>query len=232
LASGWAILLARAGRISLLSSIVGDFSGMPPVMKRLALVQFFSWSALFIMWIYTTPIVAQIGFGTSDPASPAYQEAGNYVGRLFSIYNGVAAVAAMVLLPFLARRVGQVRTHAVCLLVGAVGFASYLFITSPVWLQLSEIAIGICWASILAMPYAILASSLPQAKLGVSMGLFNVFVVLPQLLVATVMHTIMDAFFPKEPVWTMGFGAATLALAAVAMLTLQLPKSEAALPNT
>ncbi|WP_246027229.1 MFS transporter [Novosphingobium umbonatum] len=226
MAYGWAILLARRGKSSLLSSIVGDFSGMPPIMKRLALVQFFSWSALFIMWIYTTPIVAQIGFGTSDPASPAYQEAGNYVGRLFSIYNGVAAVAAMLVLPALSRRFGKVRTHAIGLLAGAAGFGSYLFIQTPAWLQVSEVAIGLCWASILAMPYAILASSLPQSKLGVSMGLFNVFVVLPQLLVATVMHTIMDAFFPSEPVWTMAFAAATLALAAITMLTLRLEEGQ------
>jgi maltose/moltooligosaccharide transporter len=92
--------------------VVGDFAGMPPLMKRLALVQFFSWSALFIMWIYTTPIVAQYGFGTTDPASPAYQQAANYVGRLFSIYNGAAAPAALLVLPWCAARIGKARTHA------------------------------------------------------------------------------------------------------------------------
>jgi maltose/moltooligosaccharide transporter len=213
-----AIRMAKAGRpASMLTGIVGDFSGMPDIMKKLALVQFFSWSALFIMWINTTAIVAQRFFGAADPASPAFQQGGNWVGVLFAVYNGVAAVAALTLLPFLANRVGRVRTHMIGLTCGALGYASFFFITDHHWLIASEIGIGIAWASILAMPYAILASSLPQAKLGIYMGLFNVFVVVPQLLVATVMGSIMKAWFPGEPIWTMAFAAATLLLAAAAM---------------
>ncbi len=214
-----AVLLARKGRsANMLGRIVGDFSGMPPIMKRLAVVQFFSWSALFIMWINTTPVVAQNMFGTTDPGSPAYQEAANWVGILFAVYNGVAAVAALTLLPALAARFGKQRTHILGLLAGAAGFASFLVIRDPDWLVLSEIGIGIAWASILAMPYAILASSLPQHKLGIYMGLFNVFVVLPQLLVATVMGSVMNAFFPGEPIWTMLAAAVVMACAGIAML--------------
>ncbi|KMS59693.1 MFS transporter [Novosphingobium barchaimii LL02] len=214
-----AIRLARAGRsASMLAGIVGDFAGMPPLMKRLAFVQFFSWSALFIMWINTTPVVAQYHFGSADPASAAYQEAGNWVGVLFSVYNGVAAVAALALLPLLSARLGKAKTHALCLVAGAAGFAGFLLLRDPQALLACEIGIGIAWASILAMPYAILASSLPQAKLGIYMGLFNVFVVLPQLLVATVMGSIMKAFFPGEPIWTMAFAAGTLLVAALASL--------------
>ncbi len=179
-----AIRLARAGRsANMLTHIVGDFSGMPDIMKRLALVQFFSWSALFIMWIHTTPVVAQNFFGSADPASAAYQDGGNWVGVLFSVYNGVAAVAALTVLPALSRRIGKARTHIACLLAG----------------------------------------SLPQGKLGIYMGLFNVFVVVPQLLVATVMGSIMKAFFPTEPIWTMAFAAGTLVLAAAAMLRVKVP---------
>ncbi|WP_088311152.1 MFS transporter [Novosphingobium sp. B 225] len=222
LATMAAILLARAGRAqSMLASIVGDFSGMPPIMRRLAVVQFFSWSALFIMWINTTPVVAQSFFGSGDPASAAYQQGANWVGVLFSVYNGVAAVAALTLLPWLSRRIGQVRTHALCLLAGALGYASFFVLRDPQHLLLSEVLVGIAWASILAMPYAILASSLPQAKLGIYMGLFNVFVVVPQLLVATVMGSIMQAWFPGEPIWTMAFAAGTLVLAAVATLRVE-----------
>lgn len=214
-----AIRLARAGKSSsMLASIVGDFSGMPEIMKRLALVQFFSWSALFIMWINTTPIVAKDFFGATDPASPAFQEGGNWVGVLFAVYNGVAAIAALALLPLLATRIGKVRTHIVCLLAGAAGYASFFLISDPQHLLLSEVGVGIAWASILAMPYAILASSLPQSKLGIYMGLFNVFVVIPQLLVATVMGSIMKAFFPGDPIWTMAFAAGSLVIAALAML--------------
>ncbi|MEG3144307.1 MFS transporter [Sphingomonas sp. RT2P30] len=208
----------RGGKASILGHIVGDFSGMPTLMKRLALVQFFSWSALFIMWINTTPVVAQYAYGTTDAASATYQAAGNHVDELFAIYNGVAAIAALTLLPWLSARIGKGRTHIVGLLCGAAGFASFFMIRDPALLRFSEIGIGIAWASILAMPYAILASSLPQRKLGIYMGLFNVFVVVPQLLVATVMGSIMKAWFPHEPIWTMAFAAAVMVLAALAMM--------------
>lgn len=214
-----AVLLARrGGGANMLSHIVGDFAGMPPLMKKLAVAQFFSWSALFIMWINTTPVVAQYFYGAADAADSRYQEGANWVGVLFTVYNGIAAVAALTLLPLLASRIGKARTHIVGLLCGAAGFASFFAIRDPHWLILSEIGIGIAWASILAMPYAILASSLPQAKLGIYMGLFNVFVVVPQLLVATVMGSIMKRFFPDEPIWTMAFAAVTLLIAAAAML--------------
>jgi len=224
LATALGIALARRGAASnMLANIVGDFAGMPSVMKRLALVQFFSWSALFIMWINTTPVVAQNFYASPDPASAGYQEAGNWVGVLFAIYNGVAAIAALALLPWLARAVGKARTHMICLLAGAAGFASFLVIRDPQLLVLSEIGIGIAWASILAMPYAILASSLPQRKLGIYMGLFNIFIVVPQLLVATVMGSIMKAFFPGQPIWTMLAAALVMALAAIAMLRVRPP---------
>ena len=214
-----AIALARRGRgANMLSHIVGDFAGMPDLMKRLAVAQFFSWSALFIMWINTTPVVARYFYGAADAADSRFQEGANWVGVLFTVYNGVAAIAALTLLPLLASRIGKARTHVVGLLCGVAGFAGFFVIRDPQWLIVSEIGIGIAWASILAMPYAILASSLPQAKLGIYMGLFNVFVVVPQLLVATVMGSIMKRFFPDEPIWTMAFAAVTLLVAAAAML--------------
>ncbi len=219
LASIVAIARARGGRSAgMLGHIVGDFGGMPVLMKRLAVAQFFSWSALFIMWINTTPVVAGAFYHAPDAQSPLYQRAANWVDVLFATYNGIAAVAALTLLPLLARQIGQARTHIVGLLCGAAGFAGFFVIRDPHWLLASEIGIGIAWASILAMPYAILASSLPQRKLGIYMGLFNVFVVVPQLLVATVMGSITKHFFPTEPIWTLAFAAGALLLAAVAML--------------
>ncbi|QWC56500.1 MFS transporter [Erythrobacter sp. 3-20A1M] len=230
--SALAISLAKQGRTNgMLTQIVGDFSGMPDVMKRLALVQFFSWSALFIMWINTTPVVTQYVFGSTDTASAAYNEGANWVNVLFTVYNGVAAVAALALLPLLSRRFGQVMTHSISLTLGAVGFLMFVFVRNAEALLVAEIGIGIAWASILAMPYAILASNLPQAKLGIYMGLFNIFIVVPQLIVATVMGSIMKAFFPAEPVWTMLFAAASWIVAALAMLRVaaavpQMPKRE------
>ncbi len=222
--SAIAISMAKNGNTSgMLTSIVGDFSGMPDIMKKLALVQFFTWSALFIMWIHTTPVVTQYVYGSTNTASAAYNEGANWVGWLFATYNGVAAVAALTLLPLLARHIGKAKTHVFGLLCGAAGFASFFVIRDPMLLLVSEVLIGIAWASILAMPYAILASSLPQSKLGIYMGLFNVFIVVPQLLVATVMGTIMKTFFPTQPIWTMAFAAGTLVIAALAMLRVQIP---------
>jgi maltose/moltooligosaccharide transporter len=221
-AYGFASIIAiaqarRGGTTNMLGHIVGDFSGMPPFMKRLAVVQFFSWSALFIMWINTTPIVAGAFFGAHDAASPLYQRGANWVDVLFATYNGAAAIAALTLLPFSSRRIGLARTHIIGLLCGAAGYASFFVVTDPMLLLISEIGVGIAWASILAMPYAILASNLPQRKLGIYMGLFNVFVVIPQLLVATVMGSITKHFFPTEPIWTMAFAAGSLLFAALAM---------------
>jgi len=219
LATALAIAIARrGGQSNMLANIVGDFAGMPPVMKRLAVVQFFTWVALYTMWVFTTPVVAQNFYASPDPASAGYQAAGNWVGILFAVYNGVAALAALALLPMLAKAVGKARTHMICLLCGAAGYLSFLFIRDPKMLIVSEVGIGVAWASILAMPYAILASSLPQRKLGIYMGLFNIFIVVPQLLVATVMGSIMKAFFPGQPIWTMLAAAMVMAIAALAML--------------
>jgi maltose/moltooligosaccharide transporter len=218
-ASAIAIAMAKAGRgASLLGHIVGDFAGMPPVMKRLSLAQFFTWSALFIMWFNTTPVVAQYAFGATDTSSALFNQAGNWVGVLFSVQNGVAAIAALAVLPWLARTVGKARAHMLCLFAGSLGFLGFLVIRDPVQLIGCEVLLGLAWASILAMPYSILAATLPQAKLGIYMGLFNVFIVLPQLMVATVMGSIAQAFFPGEPIYTMAFAAATMAAAGLAML--------------
>ncbi len=222
--SAIAISMAKRGRsTNMLSSIVGDFAGMPDTMKRLAVVQFFSWSALFIMWIYSGPIVSQYFYGSADPATPAYNEGANWWNLIYTVQNGVAAIAALLLLPRLARRFGMARTHVMCLLAGALGFLGFFVLRDPDWLILCEVLKGIAWASILAMPYAILASSLPQAKLGIYMGLFNIFIVVPQLLVATVMGSVMNALFPTDPIWTMLFAAASWTLAALAMLRVSVP---------
>ena len=222
--SALGIAMAKQGKsANMLSSIVGDFSGMPDTMKRLALVQFFSWSALFIMWIYSGPIVSQYFYGSADPTTAAYNEGANWWNLIYTVQNGVAAVAALALLPAMSKKIGKAKTHMTCLLLGALGFLGYFVLRDPQLLIVCEILKGIAWASILAMPYAILASSLPQAKLGIFMGLFNIFIVVPQLLVATVMGSVMNAFFPDEPIWTMLFAAASWALAGLAMLRVNVP---------
>jgi maltose/moltooligosaccharide transporter len=208
---------ASGAKLGAVSHILSDLHQMPDVMKRLAVAQFFSWIALFIMWIYTTPVVTQYVYDTIDTASPAYNEGANWVGILSSVYNGVAALAAFAL-PALARRFGASRTHMICLFAGALGYAGFLFIRSPTMLILPEIGIGIAWASILTMPYVILSASLRQDKLGIYMGIFNFFIVLPQLLIATIMGGIITSFFPKEPIWTMLVAAIVMGIAALSMV--------------
>ena len=210
--------LVRSGRASnVLSQIVGDLGSMPGTMKRLALVQFFTWSALFIMWIYTTPIVTQHVFGTTDTTSAAYNEGANWVGVLFAVYNGVATLWAFAM-PWLAARIGRRDAHIVGLLSGAAGFASFLVIRDPLMLIGSMVLIGIAWSSILTMPYAMLSNALPQGKLGVYMGLFNIFIVLPQLIVSSVMGQVVRTFFPGDPVWAMLIAAGVMTVAALATL--------------
>ncbi|TKD51825.1 MFS transporter [Sphingomonas baiyangensis] len=210
--------MIAAGRgDNLLSHVVSDLATMPDTMRRLALVQFCTWGALIIMWVYTTPVVALQVYGATDPASPAYNEAGNWVGVLFAIYSGVAAVCAFAL-PRLSRSIGPQRTHMVGLLCGAAGFIGLLTLRDATLLIVPMVGIGIAWASILTMPYVMLADALPQHKLGVYMGIFNFFVVLPQLLVAALMGAAIERLFPGQPGWTMLIAAAVMGLAALAML--------------
>ncbi|GGZ14490.1 sugar transporter [Echinicola pacifica] len=169
-----------------LSNIFKDFVQMPKAMKQLGAVQFFSWFALFSMWVFTTPALAQHVWGlpATDSASIEFNEAGNYVGVIFGVYNLVSAVFAMAL-PVIAAKIGRKSTHAICLIAGGLGLISMLWVNSPEmkWmLNLSMIGVGIAWASILAMPYAILAGSIPPHKMGVYMGIFNFFITAPQIL--------------------------------------------------
>jgi maltose/moltooligosaccharide transporter len=165
------------------SQIFADFADMPQTMKQLGVVQFFSWFALFSMWVFTTPAIATHVYGLSqnDTTSVTYQEAGNWVGVIFGVYNGVSALYAL-LLPFIAYKFGRKSTHAFSLLVGGLALISIYFIHDPILLILPMIGVGIAWASILAMPYAILAGSIPAHKMGIYMGVFNFFITLPQII--------------------------------------------------
>jgi maltose/moltooligosaccharide transporter len=202
--------------------VLSDLSQMPDQMKRLAVVQFFSWIGLFIMWIYTTPVVTQYAFGSTDTSSQAYNDGADWVGIMFAVYNGVPALAAFAL-PALVKRVGASKTHAICLLIGAISYASLLIVRDQTALLLPMVGVGIVWASILTMPYVILAGVLPQNKLGIYMGIFNFFIVLPQLLIATIMGAVINAFFPDAPLWTMLCAALAMGAASIAMLRVREP---------
>ncbi|TVR80399.1 MAG: MFS transporter [Saprospirales bacterium] len=281
-------LLQRSGNRNGLVVVSDDLYMMPKTMKQLAVVQFFSWFALFAMWIYTTAAVTahiyDMGIEESEimemeealsiledqvdaewyrrlpavrsdlaafrkkidageaqiPAtmrvvnffleegrvdlSPElrsslhrvesqYNIGADWVGVAFGIYNGFAALVAF-LLPVIARRTNRKITHAIALVGGAIGLISIYFITDPLWILVSMVGVGLAWASILSMPYAILAGSLPAAKMGTYMGIFNFFIVLPQILAASVLGFVVGSLFGGQAVYALILGGLTWVLAA------------------
>lgn len=170
-----------------LLDIFTDFAKMPETMRQLSWVQFFSWFALFGMWVFATPAIAQhiYGLAPNDTKSAAYQDAGNWVGIIFGIYNLVSAIVAF-LLPYIAKKIGRKKTHALSLVLGGIGLISIYFMPNKESLIFSMVLVGIAWASILAMPYAILAGAINPKKMGVYMGIFNFFIVIPQIINALI----------------------------------------------
>jgi maltose/moltooligosaccharide transporter len=201
-------------------TILNDFQDMPHTMKQLAWVQFFSWFALFAMWIYTTAAVTSHIYGTTDTTSALYNEGANWVGVAFAAYNGVAAVVAFAI-PVLAKRTSRKIAHAVCLVFGALGLLSVFAISDPRLLLGSMVGVGIAWASILSMPYAILTGSLPPSKLGYYMGVFNFFIVIPQIVAAAILGLFIGRFFGGEAIYALGIGGLSLILAAALTLRVE-----------
>jgi maltose/moltooligosaccharide transporter len=202
-----------------LIAILRDFKEMPKTMKQLGFVQFFSWFALFAMWVFMTPAVAMHIYGTdvNDSSSETFNNAANWVGFLFGIYNGIAAIYAFAL-PVIAKRVGRKKTHAFSLTIGGIALISTYFITNPDLLLLPMIGIGMAWGSILAMPYAILAGSLPAKKIGVYMGIFNFFITLPQILNAITGGPIVKRIFDNHAIYAIVMAGVLLFIAAVSVL--------------
>jgi maltose/moltooligosaccharide transporter len=200
-----------------LTEILGDIFAMPRTMRGLAVVQFFSWFALFAMWIYMTPAVTAVHFGAADATAAAYGRGADWVGVLMGIYNGVAALAAF-LIPVLARRIGKRGAHAVNLVLGAAGLAGVFLIRDPALLWLPMIGVGFAWASIVSMPYAILSSAVPGRKMGVYMGVFNIFIVVPQLVAATLLGALLKGLFGEQAIWALVIGAVSFLIAAGASL--------------
>jgi maltose/moltooligosaccharide transporter len=202
---------ASGGLAVALKEILAGFGKMPLTMRQLAAVQFFSWSALFVMWVNTTNAVAANVFRTTDAQSDAFQSAGNWVGVMFAVYNGVSALAAFVL-PVIARKTNRKVVHMLCLMIGGASLASIMFITTREMLLLPMIGVGIAWASILTVPYAILAGSLPAEKMGYYMGVFNFFVVIPQIIAGLVLGPITAKYLGGHAVYALALGGACMAI--------------------
>jgi len=216
----WGVLLLINGGLrghGALGSLIHDIDNMPQRMRELAPVQFFSWLAFFAMWTQTTAAVTQVHFGTTDTGSAAYNEGANWVGVLFASYSGSAMLAA-VAIPGMVRRFGMRTTHIINLLLGAAALLSFLVIRDPDQLLGSMVGIGFAWASVVSMPYALLAGSVPSRKMGVYMGIFNFFIVIPQLVIASLTRVLMEYLFHGQPIYMLAVGGASFIIAALCAL--------------
>ncbi len=202
-----------------LLDIFKDFAKMPKTMMQLGLVQFFSWFALFSMWVFSTPAIAQHIYGTAvtDTSSELYNDAGNWVGVMFGVYNAVAAAFAL-FLPAIAKWTSRKMTHAISLTAGGLGLVSIYFFSDPYWLILSMVGVGIAWASILAMPYAILAGSIPPGKMGIYMGIFNFFIVAPQIVNGVVGGPIVKRVYDSYAIYAIVVAGILMFIAAASVM--------------
>jgi len=198
---------------------------MPKVMKQLAPVQFFTWFGLFCMWIFTTLAVTKHLFHTTDPKSAAFNEGANFVGQAFAVYSGVSAAFSL-LLPMVARKLNRKLTHLICLVAGGLGLFSIAFITQPWMLLVAMVGVGIAWTSILSIPYAMLAGAIPAKKMGHFMGVFNGFIVLPQVCASLGLPALMKQFPSLDPLNVVVLGGVLLIIAG--LLTLRVDDNEAA----
>jgi maltose/moltooligosaccharide transporter len=216
----WGILLVfnsvlRGG--GAFSNLIHAIDNMPPRMRQLVPVQFFSWFALFSMWLYTVPAVTRVHFGATDTVGAAYNDGADWVGVLFAGYNGFAALAAIVI-PFIVRRLGLAKSHMVNLLLGAAGLFSFMVVRDPDWLMVSMVGVGFAWASIVSLPYALLSDRVPSRQMGVYMGIFNFFIVIPQLVAASVLGLLLTRVFAGQPIYALAIGGASFVLAGVLSL--------------
>ncbi len=200
--------------------IITDLLNMPKTMKQLAWVQFFSWFALFSMWIYTTKTVTGHVFGTTDTTSKLYNDAADWVSIMFTVYNGVAAAVAF-LLPVLARKTSNKFTHMLALCAGGVSLLSIYFLSNKTELVIAMIGVGVAWASILSIPYALLSGALPSNKMGNNMGVFNFFIVIPQNVAGTILGFLVNTFFNNEPVYALIIGGISMIAAGLLTLTVR-----------
>lgn len=215
------------------SHIFKDFKNMPNTMKQLGLVQFFSWFALFTMWVYTTPAIAHHVFKLpiEDTNSDTFREAQTWTGIIFGVYNAVSAIYAL-LLPRIAKFFGKKKTHAFSLIAGGLGLLSMYFADNKYELLLAMVGVGFAWASILSMPYAILAGKIPSGKMGVYMGIFNFFITIPQIINGIVGGPIVKYFYDNNAIYAIVLAGVFMLCAAVSVLYVSDDtNSQAALSN-
>lgn len=197
--------------------ILSAIREMPDTMRELALVQVCTWLGLFCMWLYFGPAVATNVFGAPDATSPLYQKGAEWAGVCFSMYSLVCFIFAF-MLPPLAHATSRKATHAICLLAGSAGLISVAFITNPNMLLLSMVGVGIAWASTLSMPYSILAGSIPANRTGVYMGIFNFFIVIPEIIASLFFGWVMNHLLNNNRMAAVVAGGVFMAIAALLVM--------------
>jgi len=205
---------ASAGVAAGARDIIAAIKAMPDTMRQLALVQISTWLGLFCMWLYFPVAVATNVFGAKDASDPLYQKGVEWAGLCFGAYSLVCFGFAF-LLPPIAKRSSRKMTHAMCLLAGAAGLVSVSVITNPNWLMLSMVGVGIAWASTLSMPYSILAGSIPAGKTGIYMGIFNFFIVIPEIVASLGFGWVMNHFLNNNRMAAVVAGGVFMAIAAL-----------------
>ncbi len=213
--------LTRQGRTdSGFVEVINDLFKMPKTMRQLAWVQFFSWFGLFSMFLYTTPAVTSHVYGTTDPTSQIYNTGADWVNVMFGTYNGVAALVAFLFAP-VAAKIGRKSLHMVNLILGGIGLISMYTVTDPNLLLVSMIGVGFAWASILAIPYAILTGSLPSRKFGIYMGIFNFFIVLPEITASSIYGFLLSTFYNDQAIYVIITGGISLIIAALLVIRVE-----------
>jgi maltose/moltooligosaccharide transporter len=197
-----------------LKEITESIFHMPKRMKALAIVQFFTWPGLFLMWFYYSTAVARNVFGAVSETETLYSEGTSFAGLTLSFYNVITFLFAFIL-PFIAGRLGRKTTHSLCLICGAIGLISVAFVSNKYMLFGCMTGVGIAWASILSMPYAMLSGVLPDNKIGVYMGIFNFFIVLPEIIASLGFGWIMKHILHNNRLLAVQIGGGMMLLAAL-----------------
>ncbi|WP_411832274.1 MFS transporter [Pseudoxanthomonas mexicana] len=232
----------RGAQGNFLAEILRHIGAMPPQMLSIGVVQFFSWLAFFAMWSMATPALTEHVFKAPAPdpalfdmaipasaaafqgANAAFQNAADLVGSYMGYY-GLSSMAVALLLSFYAARrpLNRRAVHFFALGLGGIGFLSMWFVAQPAWLILSFALVGVAWASILSMPYALLASHLPADRMGIYMGIFNMFIVIPQIVAATLLGPVVRHLFGNQPIYALVISGASLLLGALCLYRVREP---------
>jgi maltose/moltooligosaccharide transporter len=195
------------------NEIMSAITAMPTKMRQLAWVQFFTWPGLFLMWFYYSSAVARNVFNAPDESSELYTKGVEFAGLTLSYYNLITFIFAL-FIPVIANKIGRKYTHALCLTAGAIGLISVRFIDTPEFLYLSMTGVGIAWASILSMPYSMLSNCLPENKVGIYMGIFNFFIVLPEIIASLFFGWIMSHWLGNDRMLAVQLGGVFMLFAA------------------